>query len=115
MKFNKNNGEELNSGLLYFGSKKTKRDDKRRVTGNEFLPLGRLKYKVKSFKYEDFTSYFGIETRVDIKVKTYRAKNIEKSLLIKIDNDYFDIIHIDHDMSGMYMFLYLQKRSGLDD
>jgi hypothetical protein len=115
MKFNKNNSEELNSGLLYFGKKKTVRNSKKTVTGNEFLPLGKLKYKLKSFKYDDFTSYFGIETKVDIKVKVYRVNNLDKSLLIRIKNDYYDIAKMDDDPTGRFTFLYLQKRSGLDD
>lgn len=115
MKFNKNNNEELNDGLLYFGNKKTVRDNKKIVAETKFIPLGKLKYKIKNFRYEDFTSYFGIESRVDVKVKTYKVKNLEKSLLIKMSDDYYDIIHIDYDNTGRYMFLYLQKRSGLSD
>lgn len=115
IKKNKNNGEELNDGKLFYGTKKTLRDEKKKIVGNVFNENGYLKYKVKSFKLDDFTNYFGIESRVDIKVQVYNVKDLSKSHLIKIDEDYFDIIQADKDKTKRFMFLYLQKRGGLDD
>ena len=37
MKPNKKTSEELNSGLLYYGVKKTVRDEKKAVVGNRFV------------------------------------------------------------------------------
>lgn len=111
MKFNKNNGEELNSGILYFGTKTTKRDEKRGVANDEFIEKGKLKYKLKSYNHEDFTNYFGIEKKVDIKVKVYRVKDLEETLLIRIGNVYYEIVKMDGMENSKFVFLYLQKRS----
>lgn len=115
MKLNKNLSEELNSGLLYFGSKKTIRDGKKRIVSNEFLPFGKLKYKLKNFNYESFTSYFGIESKIDLKVKVYKVEKLKESLLIKIDKNYYDIVKMDEESSGQFVYLYLQRRESLDD
>lgn len=115
MKFNKNNGDELNDGLLLYGTKKTLRDHKKKVVGNTFIKEGSLKYKVKNFKVDDFTSYFGIESKVDIKLQVYNVDILNKSNLIKIGDDYFDIIKSDVNKTKRFKYLYLQKRGGLDD
>lgn len=115
MKPNKRTSEELNSGLLEYGVKKTVRDEKKAVIGNRFVRLGFLKYKTKYFKHEDFTNYFGLETRVDLKIKVYKVKDLEMTQLIRIDNAYFDIVKMDDDLTDRFTYLYLQKRGGLDD
>ncbi len=115
MKPNKKTPEELNSGLLDYGVKKTVRDEKKSVVGNRFVSLGMLKYKIKYFKHEDFTNYFGIESRVDLKIKVYKVKNLEMTQLIRIGNVYYDIVKMDDDLTGRFTYLYLQKRGSLDD
>lgn len=108
MRFNRNNGEEFNDGLLYYGIKKTVRDENKKVIDTEFIELGRLYYKIKSFKHDDFKQYFGIDSKIDLKVKTYNVRDIDGVHLIKINNEYYDITSIDK--ADRFLYLYLTKR-----
>ena len=108
MRFNKNNGEELNDGVLFYGTKKTIRNEEKKIVGTEFIEDGRLYYKIKSFRYDDYRQYFGIEKSIDLKVKTYCVRDIDKAHIIKIDEDYFDITSMDK--IDKYMYLYLSKK-----
>lgn len=67
------------------------------------------------FSYFKVTNYFGLETRVDLKIKVYKVKDLKMTQLIRIDNAYFDIVKMDDDLTGRFTYLYLQKRGGLDD
>lgn len=111
----KYNREELNSGRLFYGTKQTLRDKNKKFISSEFVESGKLYFKIKQFKFDDFKMYFGIDSKVDMKVKTYYVKDLSKNHLIRIDNDYYDIITIDVDSQKKYAYLYLQKRGGIDD
>ncbi|MBU5308774.1 hypothetical protein KQI18_13485 [Clostridioides mangenotii] len=115
MRFNRNNGEELNSGLLLYGTKETVRDSLGKNPKTKFIDEGRLKFKYKSIRVMDYNQYYGIANKLDIKVKAYYVKNIEESHIVQIADDYFDIVKIDYDNERMYMYLYLAKRRSLDD
>ncbi len=115
LRFNKNNGEELNSGLLFYGTKETKRDSLGKNPKSVLIDEGRLRFKYKSIREMDFKQYYGITNKLDIKVKTYYVKNIEESHIVKIDKEFFDIVKIDYDNERKYMYLYLAKRRSLDD
>lgn len=115
MRFNRNNGEELNSGLLFYGTKETKRDSLGKNPKSVLIDEGRLRYKYKSIREMDFKQYYGIANKLDIKVKTYYVKNIEESHIVKIDKEFFDIVKIDYDNERKYMYLYLVRRGSLDD
>ncbi|MCR1955393.1 phage head closure protein [Clostridioides mangenotii] len=115
MRFNRNNGEELNSGILFYGTKETKRDNLGKNPKTKFIDEGRLKFKYKSIREMDYNQYYGISNKLDIKVKAYYVKNIEESHIVQIADDYFDIVKIDYDNERMYMYLYLAKRRSLDD
>ncbi|WP_304341254.1 hypothetical protein [Metaclostridioides mangenotii] len=115
MRFNRNNGEELNSGLLFYGTKETKRDSLGKNPKSVLIDEGRLRFKYKSIREMDFKQYYGISNKLDIKVKAYYVKNIEESHIIKIDKDFFDIVKIDYDNERKYMYLYLARKRSLDD
>lgn len=108
MRSNKHNGDELNDGLLYYGTKRTVRDSNKRIIDTEFIEAGKLYYKIKSFKYDDFKQYFGIDIKIDLKVKTYNVRDIDDVHLIKINNEYYDITSIDK--ADRFLYLYLSKR-----
>lgn len=109
MRYNKNNGEELNSGRLFFGKKRTIRDSRKKLIRTELDIAGSLKFKIKTFKRDDFEQYFGIDKKVDLKIKTYNVRGFEESHVIQIDNKFYDIVTIDFDPERRYMFLYLQN------
>ena len=115
MRFNRNNGEELNSGLLFYGTKETKRDSLGKNPKSVLIDEGKLRFKYKSIREMDFKQYYGISNKLDIKVKAYYVKNIEESHIVKIDKEYFDIIKIDYDNERKYMYLYLARKRSLDD
>jgi len=50
MRFNRNNGEELNSGLLFYGTKETKRDSLGKNPKSVLIDEGRLRFKYKSIR-----------------------------------------------------------------
>ncbi len=115
MRFNKNNGEELNSGSLLYGTKETKRDSLGKNPKSVLNDEGKLHFKYKSIREMDFKQYYGISNKLDIKVKAYYVKNIEESHIVKIEKNYFDIVKIDYDNERKYMYLYLARKRSLDD
>jgi hypothetical protein len=115
MRFNNNNGEELNSGLLFYGTKETKRDSLGKNPKSVLNVEGKLHFKYQSIREMDFKQYYGISNKLDIKVKAYYVKNIEESHIVKIEKNYFDIVKIDYDNERKYMYLYLARKRSLDD
>ena len=115
MRFNRNNGEELNSGLLLYGTKETVRDSLGKNPKTDLTVEGRLKFKYKSIREMDYNQYYGISNKLDIKVKAYYVMNIEESHIVKIDKYFFDIVKIDYDNERKYMYLYLARKRSLDD
>ncbi|MCR1955220.1 phage head closure protein [Clostridioides mangenotii] len=115
MRFNKNNGEELNSGILLYGTIETLRDSLGKNPKASFTDEGKLKFKYKSIREMDYSQYIGVFNRLDIKVKTYYVKNIDSTHVVQIEGDCFDIVKIDPDNERMYMYLYLVKREWSSD
>lgn len=115
MRKNKNNGEELNDGLLEFGNKKLIKNSLKQIEKEEFVKKGKLFFSIKNCKIDDFKMYFGIDKKVDLKLKTYYMKELKESHIVKIGKCYYDINLIDYDENKQYMYIYLQKRGGLND
>lgn len=106
--------EELNDGNMFVGEKQTLRDDKRKKIGSEFKIVQRLRFKYKHIRERDFNFYGSWDSKLDIKVLTYRTTEPGENTIVKIGKSYYDVIRTDYDLTGRHMYWYLSKRSDGD-
>lgn len=113
MRKNKRTEEELNSGILEFGTKETLRGSTKKIISTAFKSKGILYFKFKSMRQSDYSLFWGLNKTVDVKVKTYFSREVESTHIIKIEDSYYDIENIDIDENKRYMYWYLVKRGEL--
>lgn len=101
--------EPLNDGVAEYGSIKTVRNKEGKKIGEEFTSLGFLFFNYASIRQGDIEFYGAKDVTVDLKIKTYFARDVQKSNKIKFENEVYEVIAIDPDMKRTYMYWYLTK------
>ncbi|KAA0547572.1 phage head-tail adapter protein [Bacillus sp. BGMRC 2118] len=111
--------ETFNDGVLQYGHKTTQRTVTKKRIGEIFTPTGTLYFKEMSYRESDYQMANTLGSRLDLKVKTpyppsFR-KNDKNKLVVLIDGQEFETIHVDHDLAKKYLFFYLQKVGGQNE
>ena len=106
--------ETFNDGVLKYGTYTTIRSESRKVIGKAFAEQGSLFYRELSVRDSDYLQFGAKGSTLDMKIKTPMPpalKKIDKdNLIIKIDNDDYNIIYTDRDKN--YLYFYLHKVDG---
>lgn len=102
--------ETFNDGVLFYGSYKTIRSESRKTIGKQFVQQGKLFYRELSVRDSDYLKFGAMGSTIDIKVKTPMPpslRSIDKSVLIvKINDDEYNIINTDRDRHYLYFYLH---------
>lgn len=97
-------------GILKFGRYKTARDESGKKIGERFDTLGELFFSYVNIRQSDTEFYKTYGKTVDLKVKTYYVKGIERqSLKVLVDGVFYEVTEIDPDFNREFMFWYLTK------
>ncbi len=100
--------KRLNDGVLYFGEIETKRKHGEKVS-EEFKAILPLRFDYAKIRQSDYDVIGATGQIIDLKVKTYYTKNVNKSHKVKIDKDFYDIYRLDPGSSKIFLYWYLQK------
>lgn len=91
----------LNDGFAQFGTKETKRSEKGKRIGDEFIPQGRLAYQEISRRDENYQLAQIMSKTLDFKIKTLyppQLRNVNKSKLTRVLNSTeYTVIKCDSD------------------
>ncbi|MBP3951129.1 head-tail adaptor protein [Bacillus suaedae] len=105
--------ETFNDGFLEYGRNVTRRTEKGKRAGKEFIPEGKLAFRLMNARDSDYMFAGSMGSSLDLKIKTRFPPsflNISKSdMLCVIDNNEFEVIKVDHDREKRYLYFYLQK------
>ncbi|WP_342578420.1 phage head-tail adapter protein [Psychrobacillus sp. FSL K6-2843] len=103
----------LNDGFAQYGTKETKRSEKGKRIGDEFILQGRLAYQEISRRDEDYQLAQIMSKTLDIKIKTLyppQLRNVNKSKLTMVLNSTeYNVIKCDSDGPKNYLYFYLQE------
>lgn len=100
----------LNDGLLEYGKIQTLRDEKTsKKKGEAFRAQGELFFNFVSINAKFDAFQVSSLSAVDIKVKCYFIKDLQKSHKIKIEDELFEIESMDPTRDRRYIFLFLRK------
>lgn len=105
--------ERFNDGLLKYGKTETVRDASKKIIGEKFVDGGELFYNFYDIRQGDNDLYGTNDQSVDLKVKTFFIKSVEKSQKVLMDGNVYNITSIDPTADRLYMFWYLSKVGGL--
>ena len=106
----------LNDGLLEYGTIQTVRDEKTsKKIGEAFLKIGELFFNFASINVKFDTFQVSSLSTVDLKVKCYFVRGLQKSHKIKIENELFEVESLDPTRDRRYIFLFLRKVGKWDD
>ena len=101
--------EPLNDGVVEYGSIETLRNDEGKKKGEEFTSLGFLFFNYAGIRQGDIDFYGNLDKTVDLKVKTFFAKDVQKSHKVKFEDEVYEVIALDPDIKRKYMYWYLTK------
>ena len=106
--------ELLNDGVLNYGEILTERDSHKKKTGERFIQLDSLFFNYASINQSFDEWHVGNLQEVTLKVKVYFTKNLHRSHRVDIENELYEIKHIDPDNDRKYAYLFLKKVGVLD-
>lgn len=101
--------ELLNDGLLHFGQRKTSRTVTGKKDGELFVKDGSLFFNYQTINRKFDEQLVGHIENVDIKIKCYYTSELNKSHIVEIDDNKFEIVEMDPDRNKKYVFLFLRK------
>lgn len=101
--------ELLNDGMLQYGQIKTLRDELKRKTGVSFQTEGTLFFNFQSINRSFDMYVVGNIDDVELKIKAYYSKDLNKSHLVMIDDETYEIVTLDPDKARKYVFIFLKK------
>lgn len=97
-----------NDGILHFGDYIEGYDEFGDATEKEFVSQGRLFFAFSSIREQDAMKYDSSK-KVTLKVKTPYLKNLNSNHVIKYNDDYYQLTHIDPAINRQSLFLYLSS------
>ncbi len=100
--------KSFNDGLLEFGEIEKRYDEAGDATIKEFVKKNELFFSFSSIREEDFSKY-NEDHRLVLKVETYLNQTIDSTDVVKINDVYYDINHIDPASNQMSQFIYLDS------
>lgn len=100
--------KSFNDGLLEFGVIEKKYNEAGDATTKEFVKKNELFFSFSSIREEDFSKY-NEDHRLVLKVETYLTQTIAPTDVVKINDVYYDINHIDPASNQMSQFIYLDS------
>lgn len=103
----------LNDGFIQYGVKETKRSERGKRIGDEFIPHGKLAYEEMSCRDQDYQMAQIMSKSLDLKIRTLYPPSLKKvnksKLVVVIDGVEFDVIKCDVDRGKRYLYFYLQE------
>ncbi|MET3203101.1 UNVERIFIED_ORG: hypothetical protein ABID75_006087 [Bacillus proteolyticus] len=106
-----------NDGIASVMTRKSIRNDAKKVIGHEYVEILKLKFSELSCREIDIQLVESIGKQLDLKIETlyapiFKDKDVDK-LTLKLHGVSYSIVKADRFKNSMY--LYLQKVGGLDD
>lgn len=105
---NKMKIKSFNDGLLQFGTIKNGYDENGDATVKEFVEKNELFFSFSSIREEDLNKY-DTGHKLVLKVETYLTNEIMTNDVVKINDIYYDINHIDPSLNQISQFIYLDS------
>lgn len=100
--------KSFNDGLLQFGTIKNGYDENGDATVKEFVEKNELFFSFSSIREEDLNKY-DTGHKLVLKVETYLTNEIMTNDVVKINDIYYDINHIDPSLNQISQFIYLDS------
>lgn len=100
--------KSFNDGLLQFGTIKNGYDENGDATVKEFVEKNELFFSFSSIREEDLNKY-DTGHKLVLKVETYLTNEIMTTDVVKINDIYYDINHIDPSQNQISQFIYLDS------
>lgn len=100
--------KSFNDGLLHFGTIKNGYDENGDATVKEFVEKNELFFSFSSIREEDLNKY-DTGHKLVLKVETYLTNEIMTTDVVKINDIYYDINHIDPSQNQISQFIYLDS------
>lgn len=100
--------DSFNDGIIHFGDYIERYDEKGDATIKEFIQTGRLYFALSSIREQDSLKYDSSK-KVTMKIKTPYLPLINANHVIKYNNEYYSITHIDPGANRQNLFLYLSS------
>lgn len=100
--------KSFNDGLLQFGKIKNGYDENGDATVKEFVLKNELFFSFSSIREEDLSKYDS-DHRLVSKVETYLTSEITTNDVVRINDTYYDINHIDPSLNQISQFIYLDS------
>lgn len=100
--------KSFNDGLLQFGTIKNGYDENGDATVKEFVEKNELFFSFSSIREEDLNKY-DTGHKLVLKLETYLTNEIMTNDVVKINDIYYDINHIDPSLNQISQFIYLDS------
>lgn len=100
--------KSFNDGLLQFGTIKNGYDENGDATVKEFVEKNELFFSFSSIREEDLNKY-DTGHKLVLKVETYLTNEIMTTDVVRINDIYYDINHIDPSQNQISQFIYLDS------
>lgn len=98
----------FNDGILHFGDYIEGYDELGDATEKEFVSQGRLFFAFSSIREEDAMKYDSAK-KVVLKIKTPYLSVLNSNHVIKYNDQYYQLTHIDSAINRQSLFLYLSS------
>lgn len=100
--------DSFNDGIIHFGDYIERYDENGDATVKEFVQSGRLYFALSSIREQDSLKYDSSK-KVTMKIKTPYLPFINVNHVIRCNNEYYSITHIDPGVNHHNLFLYLSS------
>lgn len=100
--------DSFNDGIIHFGDYVERYDENGDATIKEFVQNGRLYFALSSIREQDSLKYDSSK-KVTMKIKTPYLPLINSNHVIRCNNDYYSITHIEPGINRQNLFLYLSS------
>ena len=100
--------DSFNDGIIHFGDYVERYDENGDATVKEFVQSGRLYFALSSIREQDSLKYDSSK-KVTMKIKTPYLPLINSNHVIRCNNEYYSITHIDLGINRQNLFLYLSS------
>ena len=100
--------DSFNDGLIYFGDYVEGYDENGDATEKEFVQKGRLFFALSSIREQDTLKYDSSK-KVTLKIKTPYLPILNSNHVIRYNEDYYSVTHIDPGINRQSLFIYLSS------
>lgn len=94
-----------NDGVIIFGVFREVLDKSENIMKKEFIEEGKLFFSYSTIREVDKFK-FNTDLKSEIKLKTIKNPILDSNKLIKLDNKYYEIEHIDKSKTELFIFIY---------